>query len=156
LDSRNFGTRALAADILGFIGPPARPALPALRGRLDDQDQGVRVRAEGAVLRVLHATGPGRVADLTGLLADQHARARTGAAGLLGELGPPARPSLPALRRCLDDEDQNVRRAAEAAVPRLVPTAGPERVAALTGLLADRHAGIRTEAARLLGKLASG
>ncbi len=44
--------RARAADVLGEIGPQARPALPALQQLLEDEDFTVRTIAASAIHRI--------------------------------------------------------------------------------------------------------
>jgi HEAT repeat protein len=153
LGSPDARTRARVAEILGHLGPPARPAL--LRC-LEDQEAVVRRQAEEAVLRVVAGAVPEALPGLLALLASPEPRTRAAAARVLGEIGPPARRALPALLCCSEDQVAEVRRQAEDAVLRVVPAAGPERVADLTGLLAAQNARVRHEAARLLGELGEG
>ena len=49
LSAPNAQRREQAAVVLTAIGPPAAPALPALRGALEDLDEGVRRAAQRAV-----------------------------------------------------------------------------------------------------------
>ena len=52
LDDSSPLVRQSAAEALGAIGTPARPALPRLIRAADDEDETVRVAATGAISRI--------------------------------------------------------------------------------------------------------
>src|SRR5262249_5759482 len=49
--------RRVAAQGLGQMGPPARPAVPYLQALLQDSDGGVRLAASAALLNILAPEG---------------------------------------------------------------------------------------------------
>jgi HEAT repeat protein len=81
---------------------------------------------------------PRSIAVLTDALAEQDSQTRRLSAWTLGDLGPLAKPAVPALIRALDDRDPEVRREVAAALGQL----GPEAKAAVKPLrdaLNDRN-----------------
>ena len=115
-------TRAEAADALGDLGADGKPALPALLSALGDE--GERVRQN--VLRAIIAIGPDETAiqPLTNSLKDSDNEVRALSANALGQLGPSARKSIPALREALHDRDEDVRKEAADALKAI---SGPEK-----------------------------
>jgi HEAT repeat protein len=92
--------RQAAAQVLGFIGPEARGAAPALFRATKDKASGVRSAALFALGRIqpdAEMTIPVLVAGLD----DPHPGAQWQAAIALGQYGPEARAALPALLRTL-------------------------------------------------------
>ena len=100
--------REKAAEILGEIGPPAKPAIPLLRQRLNDQEPKVAVRSATS-LRKIDGHGEGAVPVLVNLLTNPLPDLRGMAAWALAEFGAAASPALLGLIRCLDDADFRVR-----------------------------------------------
>jgi len=115
-------TRAEAAEALGDLGADGKPALPALLMALGDE--GERVRQN--VLRAIVAIGPDEKAiqPLTNSLKDSDNIVRALSASALGQLGPLARKSIPALREALHDRDENVQKEAADALKAI---SGPEK-----------------------------
>jgi len=115
-------TRAEAAESLGELGADGKPALPALLSALGDE--GERVRQN--VLRAIIAIGPDEntIQPLTNSLKDSDNEVRALSASALGQLGPSARKSIPALREALHDRDEDVRKEAADALKAI---SGPEK-----------------------------
>jgi HEAT repeat protein len=141
--------RQYAVMALGDVRPQDASVLVALRGRLKDSDAGVRLstikalgqggadaRSASDELLELSTKEPNlrlpvaealirmaaadlAVRPLVSELGDRSSNLRTRAAMLLGELGDPAKPAIPALRQALADDDARVRRAADAALKRI-------------------------------------
>ena len=85
------GVRHSAAAVLGFCGPSAAEAVPALIARLADADEDVRLRAAEALGRI----GPEAQAALPALMAEwQNPKAFDAVAGALHGIGPTALPYL--------------------------------------------------------------
>jgi HEAT repeat protein len=114
--------RAEAAEALGDLGADGKAALPALVSALGDE--GERVRQN--VLRAIIAIGPDAKATpaLTNSLKDSDSLVRALSANALGQLGPLARQSVPALREALHDRDETVKKEAADALRAIV---GPEK-----------------------------
>ena len=110
--------RAEAAEILGDIGLAARPAVPALTRRL--QDESVEVRAQAAeALGTVAQSEPAAAQALATALGDEDDRVRRNAAFALVRLGSHAEPAVPALRDVLYDRDRYVRGDAAQALLRI-------------------------------------
>ena len=111
-----------AASALASIGPAAHEAVPALRacleldGSSDELTRLLQLSAAEAIWRISGNTDAALQIAST-LLNDSECSLRADAAELLGNLGPAARPSIPELRRRLNDCEEWVRqKAAEALV----------------------------------------
>jgi HEAT repeat protein len=119
----DFSVRVRAAENLARIGADARAALPTLVRALEDDIEMVRVEAARAIARI-DPRHPRGVAFLAGVLADPGSQptAREKAAVYLGEMGPDAKPAVPALRDALRDRLLETRWLAAAAL-RKVDTA---------------------------------
>ena len=113
-------TRAEAAEALSDLGAEGKPALPALLMALGDEGERVRQNA----LRAILAIGPDEKAiqPLTNSLKDSDNVVRALSASALGQLGPLARKSVPALREALHDRDETVQKEAAAALKAIVGT----------------------------------
>jgi HEAT repeat protein len=113
--------RAEAAEALGLLGPNGKTALPALLLALRDEYELVRQNA----LRSIIAIGPDATATqaLTDSLKDSDNLVRALSANALGQLGPLARQSVPALREALKDRDEDVQKEAADALKAIVATA---------------------------------
>jgi HEAT repeat protein len=146
--------RALAAAILGRIGPRARPTTSALVAALRDVAPEVRARAALA-LNEIDADPNTAVPPLTGALKDITAAVRRNAAIGLGRFGRDARDGAAALASSLTDEDESVRVNAANALGRIGEADG-RIVSALSAHLDDPSALVRASAAAALGKLGPG
>lgn len=106
-----------AADVIGRIGQPAASAAEVLRAHL---------RSDNAVLAGWSATALAKVTGdstltslLVELLCSERVELRQEAAMGLKAIGPPAAAALEALRGALDDDDADVRAAAQKAIAAL-------------------------------------
>ena len=169
-----------SAELLGAIGPPARPhAELALIDALDDEDPHVR-KVVAQAIESVGVEDPRCVPRLIEMLDGPHSVA---AARTLARFGPQAREAVPALIRLLDHEVVEVRwnaartlgkirMPALAAVPHLIEQLkdpatpvrehaaealgdiGPEAKAGIPALIAalgDEDTRVRRDAARALG-----
>lgn len=117
LQDEDRNVRWAAAGALGNIGAQAKEAIPLLRQALDDRDEGVRQTAAEALVKL---GVPGRaVPVLIASLEDKHWCNRRWAAKILGDVGPPAKAAIPALRKALKDEHAEVREAATEALKKI-------------------------------------
>lgn len=91
-------SRTATADSLGWIGPAAQAAVPALQQAVGDSDSKVRASAAWA-LGEIHAYAPACVPVLIGALSDPDAWVRLSAAHALGGFGVEAGAAVPALSR---------------------------------------------------------
>ena len=110
--------RAEAAETLGDIGLAARPAIPALTGRLRDESPQVRAQAAEA-LGTIAQTDAAAAPALAETLGDESDLVRRNAAFALVRLGPHAEAAIPALGDVLYDEDRYVRGDAAQALLRI-------------------------------------
>src|SRR5439155_1141101 len=92
-----------AAECLSLIGPAARAAVPALREALASDNQWVRVHAARALWRI-----EGRGEEVVPALLEEIRGRPAGllAVECLGQIGPPARAAIPALRRAVDSAER--------------------------------------------------
>ncbi|HLY07741.1 MAG TPA: HEAT repeat domain-containing protein [Planctomycetota bacterium] len=117
LKDENPDLRRDAASVLGDFGGAGKTALPALTPALKDPDGGVRCAAAWAVARITGGQATQRAVEvLIGGLKDKEPRARQDAARILGDVGTDARSAAPALTAALDDENDDVRKAAAEAL----------------------------------------
>ncbi|HVR86802.1 MAG TPA: HEAT repeat domain-containing protein [Planctomycetota bacterium] len=109
--------RREAASVLGGFAGAGKTALPALTLALKDSDGGVRCAVAWAMARITggQATQTAIEVMLSGL-KDKEPRARQDAARLLGEVGTDARSAAPALTAALEDDNEDVRKAAQEAL----------------------------------------
>jgi HEAT repeat protein len=145
LTAKDPGVRIMAARALGKIGPQAKSALPQLEKAFDDKVANVRIEAALATwfisgeakhvgvlvkdlkdespnvranacqaLGVMKAAARDAVDPVAKLLDDKDLRIR--AVMTLGEIGPPAKKTLPALNKLLQDKDGDTQLAAALAV----------------------------------------
>jgi hypothetical protein len=118
------------------LGPDARPAVPALIKAIDNDANKSNLRAFTATVREVMVVTLGRasagtdeaVPVLTKALetatTDKMERA---AARALGEVGPPARPAVPVLRKFLKDTNPDTREAVEEALQKIGAEAEVEK-----------------------------
>ncbi len=99
-----------AATALGWIGPAA---VPALERAIKDRDPRVRVLAVAALGK---AAGEDAVTALVAALTDKNWEVRSGAARILGLIGPAAKDAVPALKQALRDNKREVREEAAMAI----------------------------------------
>ncbi|OWK46364.1 HEAT repeat domain-containing protein [Fimbriiglobus ruber] len=170
------GPRFLAADTLGQIGAPARPAGPALIAALKDSDSTVKAVAAkslgklapevpGAVpalvgnfpsieaIRAVSDFGPAAgeaIPALIGLLTNSDATVRWQAARALQKIGPTAAVAIPDIIKQLKDEDGLVREHAAEALGFLGPTA-TVAIPDVVKVLDDKVWRVRRDAVRTLG-----
>jgi HEAT repeat protein len=121
--------RGLAAGVIGFIGPEAKEAVPALLAVLREKDLGDAKTAHyirNNVIDALRDIGPNAKAAVPALLAIVQNRGdddeeRAGAAEALGHIGPAARAAVTTLQKVEKDRSENyrVRQAAERALPKI-------------------------------------
>ena len=107
------------APVLGAIGPKAQAAKPALVNLLRGTDEQVRLEAANALGKISRDDQPEAVAVATRLLEAEDYSVRTRAAGVLGNAGVAAEPSIAALTKSLDDENEDVRMVAATSLSRI-------------------------------------
>jgi HEAT repeat protein len=148
LQNPDVGSRRVAAEKLGLLGPEAAPAVPALVAALADPDDDVRARAADALARV----GGPAVWPLRRALADPRPQVRRGAATALGRNpGDPER-SAAALAPLLSDPEPAVRLAALSALCSL-GRAPDGAGAVLAGVLEGGDDALRRQALEVLPNL---
>ena len=153
--------RAHVAHILGQIGPPAAPAVPALVKVLADPDPNVRTAAEFALGKI----GPGAkeaVPALVQLVKEPEKSSAHAAVYALGSIGPDAAAAEPALVELIDGLDNSLSLISAWALIQIrgatADTANkvmPELLAGLKSSLPQSRA-TAAEALGSLGKLAAG
>ena len=106
------------ADALGKIGPPAREAIPLLTTAMNDLTSlpRARVKAAQALWRIDRRHRESEPVLIEVLKSGEYFFKRRDAARILGEIGPPARLAIPALKAALKDPHPQVRRAATEAI----------------------------------------
>jgi HEAT repeat protein len=104
--------RRAAGKALGKIGPKGLPAIVVL---FQDPDNSVRTSALLALVGMGHSAVP----PLIALLKAPEPSVRMGAAKAITFVGASAEEAGPALREAVDDSDEGVRKAAEAALRRV-------------------------------------
>src|SRR5262249_27981004 len=125
-ENKDAKIRALAAWVLGEIGPPARPAVTSLAKALRDADSNVRRLAAES----LHEVGPEMVTHLLPALKDEDLSIRLSTVHALA-IFHEREEAVQALVAALGDPKIKVRTAAATALVRL----GPAGKAALPSLL---------------------
>jgi HEAT repeat protein len=130
--------RSNAAQVLGAIGPDAQSAEPVLTSVMRGTDDQTRLEAADALGKI-GRDQPEAVEVTTRILNAQEKDwfVRERAAAILGHAGPAAEASIPVLTNALNDENEDVRRAAARAISKIATA------------LRDRH---RTEAIEPLQK----
>jgi len=137
--------REQAAEALGWIGPPAREAVPALVAALKDEEAKVALKA----CQALSFIDDGEAAPaLLAAFQGNRAAVAVEAGGALWHLGPKAEPIVPALLFAAQGP-------MEKAVParELLASFGPRIVPALVNALHANQAAQREAAADVLGRL---
>jgi hypothetical protein len=142
-----------AAEVLGFIGPPAASAVPALADALRDSEPNVRYVAVKALIK-FRATAHEAIPALVEALKDSEVRVRANAAEALGEMGATAREAVPAIAELLKDPEEEVRAHAAEALGDIGPVARPA-LPALRAALNDPSEEVRKEATQSIQKIAT-
>jgi HEAT repeat protein len=113
-------SRYYAIDSLGFIGPPAKEAVPSLMRWATDTNLPVLCSALRALGEI--RAEPGLVLPvLTNAPHSATPVVRMNAVAALGDLGPDAKPAVPALVEMLNDSVPEVRRNATNALKAIDP-----------------------------------
>jgi hypothetical protein len=114
-----------SAELLGAIGPPARPhAELALVDALDDEDPHVR-KVVAQAIESVGVEDPRCVPPLIEMLGNEDTRVRREAARALGSMGPQARQAIPQIETLLQDPAEMVREAAATALRSIDPQREP-------------------------------
>jgi HEAT repeat protein len=117
-----------AAEVLGKMGPEARPAVPALTEVLKDpQFSSFRPYFALALLKIDRQAAGVAVPALIDVLEGKSRRQpepaasalRKQAAAALGDIGAEARKAVPSLRKALEDADEGVRTEASLALKKI-------------------------------------
>lgn len=114
--------RVSAANAIGRIGVPARPAVPRITVLLHDQSSTVRMAGAMALRRMGEFSAPA-VPDLIRLMADEDPGVRREAARALAAVGPAAEPAIEALMVALRDQEIYVQVSAIEALGGIGPAA---------------------------------
>jgi HEAT repeat protein len=112
LESKDANDRISACMALEKMGPAARPAIPALRRALRDEEVTVRILA-ASTLGVLGPDAATAVPDLIVAVKDKNEYVRVFAVTALGKIGTHARDGAEVLRNALNDPNALVRSQAE-------------------------------------------
>ena len=144
-------SRSLAVEGLGSMGAPE--ALPEILKLLKDSDASVRV----AAARALWKLDPKQTATVVPVLIEgvkdqKHWAVRGRAIFVLGEIGPAAKESVPALCEALKDKYEDIRALAAISLGNMGATAKPA-VPELRAALKDEDGGVREKAAKALEKI---
>jgi HEAT repeat protein len=110
-----------AAGALGCFGPEARPALPALRTALHDEDPSLRSIALSS-LSEIDPDSEETQASLVAALRDESEMVRESTVRLCGSLGPRAQVAMPTLLLLLKDEkEEEIRYFVKSALKKIDP-----------------------------------
>ena len=158
IKDKDSNVRSVAALALGDFGVEAKTATPPLTKALDDENIDMRTRAALALGRIggAIAQAGGDSKPMIAALADRlraakSVEARDSFASGLGQVGPPAVPTLMELL----GESEERRLAALHGFAFVKPDDAKPAVGALTRLLSDRNPEIRGNAAAALGAIGS-
>ncbi len=151
LAHRDPAVRAEAAWALGRLGPPARPAVPALLRGLADAEESVRLDAAVALGRI--GSSEAR-APLFAALADPRQGVRWRAAEALDLIGLDPGHDLASLVIALGNRDLYVRAFAAWSLGQMGPAAG-EAAGPLAALALEADPGVRGVVATALGHIGS-
>jgi HEAT repeat protein len=158
-DPKDDTRRAWALTELLKLAPKGQEALPVLIQLAQDPDEDVRLRVQA--IRVLWRMNQPIEPLIASLCEQLNAEAGVQALEVLGEMGPAAKPAVPALVKLLEKPTLPLigRRwgpAHRAAVIRTLGRIGPEACAALPALIASLNNDnyyVRTEVALALGQM---
>jgi HEAT repeat protein len=161
-DDNNYARRAWALTVLEKIAPQGEEAVPTLKTMVEDsqEDAGLRVSAINVLWRMQQPSEP-LVAVLCGILSEHGKTVGMQAITVLEDMGPAARPALPALLKLLDDRQMPLDgkrwgRPYRAAVITALGRIGPPARAAVPAMIASLQSGnytIRTEVALALARI---
>ena len=143
-DKEDDFVRGTAAEALGWIGPEADAAVPALGAILKEAEGRLRVTVALALWRI--SKDERAVPALVVALDHKDDVVRWEAAEALAKVGPPARDAVPALCKALKEGDEFLREDAATALGRI----GPDAKAATDDLaktLKDKETRVRVAAA---------
>ena len=119
------GCRYAAVLALGRIGPTAKNTVPALQKQIAGKEPMLSVASVWAVKRIdptNRSLAAAALPVLTKLVGAKDEILRMQAAGALGDLGPEARDAVPALRKLLEDPNEDVRRTAAESLTKIQGT----------------------------------
>ena len=141
--------RTCSAEALAAIGANAKSAGPALVGALKDDVPNARLAVAIACVKV------GSPAPAVAVLAEflNGGSPRVGAAQALAEIGPAAKPAVPALVKALKARNEKVREHSALALGAIGPTAAAEAVGPLAAALTDEQIDVRVAAAKALARM---
>jgi len=151
LAHRDPAVRSEAAWALGRLGPPARPAVPALLRGLAEAEESVRLEAAVALGRI--GSSEAR-AGLFAALADSRQGVRWRAAEALNAIGLDSAHDPPSLVTALGNRDLYVRAFAAWSLGQMGPAAR-EAAGPLAALALEADPGVRGVAATALGHIGS-
>ena len=144
-------SRSLAVEGLGSMG--AREALPETLKLLKDPDAGVRIAAAKALWKLDPKQSAAVLPVLIEGVRDQkHWAVRGRAIFVLGEIGPAAKESVPALCEALKDKYEDIRALAAISLGNIGPAAKPA-VPQLRAALEDEDRDVRAKVAKALDKI---
>jgi HEAT repeat protein len=139
--------RSNAARALGYIGAPAKDAVPALIQAADNPElRAEAVTALGKIGPASHTAVPLMIKALK----DADTEVRWSAAWALGDIGPPASPAVPALVKALRWSEWPMQFRVAVALGHIGDTSA---VPALMRALHHKHEQVRSSAAFALGQL---
>ena len=121
---KSHGAKGVAAGYLGEMGTLARASVPALLEALNESaDRWVegydRAQCARAILRIQGATPEASAALEEAITLEENSWVRITMCGQIAQLGPLARPILPALRKAVTDTNREVRYEATKALEQL-------------------------------------
>ena len=136
-----------SATALANLGPAAHEATPELIKRLSRGGRRYRDQVRLRVVTALTRIGPAAVPQLIDALGDESPSIRSGAAKVLGNMGPAAHEAVPRLFALLADEENHIGETAGAALGKIGPAAHPQVLEAL----GSEEENIRAAAAVAIG-----
>jgi len=156
LSSESADRRREAAYTIGRIPQIAGKAVPLLKERTRDEDQGVRVAAAVTLVAINRSDAVEAIGPLTEALEPNYVGYRPGMALVLANIGAAAKPAVPTLKKWYDSPDFRMRAQAAEAVARIDPEQSADSVQVLVEMLTlkDRKAlGSREYAVESLQRL---
>jgi len=130
LDEGEARDQANAARVLGYIGPEAKEAVPALAAKLDSADEPLRLEAAAALVKIGDRSEK-VVQTLTDAVRFVQTDLRISAIELLGTIGQPAQSAIPDLVQLLNDPSEIVRQKTVGTLGKIGPAAYPALAKAL-------------------------
>ena len=111
--------RGDAAHTLAELGAKAKPAVPAMKKLLADENHGVRVHTAESLFKIDAKLGPELLPVLIDGLKNEDKAVRAEAAEVLGRIGPAAEAAIPELQAMAKDRNKAVRAASAEAVKQI-------------------------------------